>query len=245
MQKTVSNLVLILLIGVTTAHSQNISLREVQEQNFARRLQQSGAIGANQMAQLPMPPGERVNEVYMSNSWQKSIVSLYGSEEQIVGMPVKYELKTNTLEFNVSGEVKVMDVRRVKNLVLLDSVEKGHLYVNGKEYTCEAEMRTLLEVLASGKMSLYREPTYTIAKPNYNVAMNVGEKDEKIYRAENYYYAPGDGKKLTLLPTKKKAFAAVFSDKTEEVKKFMDDKNIKLSRREDLAKVFEFYNSLN
>jgi hypothetical protein len=246
MRKIVLNLVLLLSIGFSaSAQNQNITLREVQEQNFARRIQQAGGIGSNQMAHLPMPPGERVNEVYMVNSWQKSIVSLYGSEEQIVGMPAKYELKTNTIEFKVKGDVKVMDVRRIKSLVLLDSMEKGHLYVNGKDYTCQTEMRMLLEVLSSGKFSLYREPTYTIAKPNYNVAMNVGEKDERVFRAENFYYAAGEDKKLTLLPPKKKAVVAIFGDKSEAVKKFMDDNNIRLSRVEDLAKVFDFYNNLN
>src|SRR5437868_6919403 len=141
MRKLALNLTVLLLIGFSTrAQNQNITLREVQEQNFARRIQQTGGIGANQMAHLPMPPGERVNEVYMLNSWQKSIVSLYGSEDQIVGMPAKYELKTNTVEFKVNNDVKVMDVRRIKSLVLLDSVERGHLYVNGKEYTCQSEM---------------------------------------------------------------------------------------------------------
>jgi len=139
----------------------------------------------------------------------------------------------------------VLDVRRIKTLVLLDSAEKGHLFVNGKEYVSQSQMRSLLEVLSSGKFSLYREPTYSIAKPNYNVAMNVGEKDEKVFRAENYYYAPGDGKNLTLLPTKKKAITAIFGDKTEAIKKYIDDKDLRLSRQDDLAKVFDYYNSLN
>src|SRR4051812_32094960 len=103
------NLIVLSMIAIS-ANAQNITLREVQEQNFARRISTGSGMGANQIAQLPMISGEKITEVYMSNSWQKSIVSLYGSEEQIIGVPAKYELKNNTVELKVNDQVKVMDV---------------------------------------------------------------------------------------------------------------------------------------
>lgn len=60
---------------------------------------------------------------------------------------------------------------------------------------------------------------------------------------ERYYYKKG--RVLFQLPTKKKEILLHFSDKKEDLKKFMKAEKIDLKDEKDLIKLFKYYDSLN
>ena len=60
---------------------------------------------------------------------------------------------------------------------------------------------------------------------------------------ERYYYKKG--RVLFQVPTKKKEIFLHFSDKKEDLKKFMKAENINLKDEKDLIKLFKYYDSLS
>ena len=49
---------------------------------------------------------------------------------------------------------------------------------------------------------------------------------------------------MTIVPTKKKRFFSVFGDQAQAIKKFVDEKDLKVSKEQELIKIFEYFNSL-
>jgi hypothetical protein len=115
-----------------TVAAQNQTPKVVQSDAFIKRWS-TGISPNQQLPTMPPAPGTKVAEVYLDPSWKKSTVAIYGSDNVIQGYPTRYDLKANSLEFNINNEVKVLDVRRVKAMVWFDSLTNiPHNFINGK-----------------------------------------------------------------------------------------------------------------
>lgn len=239
-------LLLTLLLVQAITWAQSLTPKTVQSDWFIKRWAAGATAVGQQLPIMPAAPGIKVAEVYLDPSWKKSTVAIYGSDNLLDGYPTRYDLKANALEFNINKEVKVLEARRVKAMVWLDSLTNiPHNFINGKEYTVNGiPLNSLLEVLTEGKMTLYKEYRYWIKKPDFNPALNAGSVDERIYKEFAYYYANGVEKALVRVPEKKKAFPAIFGDKAESVKGYLKSQGLSIDKDDDLVRVFEYYNSL-
>ena len=239
-------LLLAILSTASRLSAQNLTPKVVQADAFMKRV--ASTTNNIQMGQqiptFPMSPGVKVNEVYLDATWKKSSIALYGSEKLIEGFLVRYDLRSNSLEFNIQDDIKVLDVRKVQTLIWVDSLGNiPHYFVNGKEYYVNnVPLTSLLEVVAEGKLTLYKQYAFWIKKPDYVVALDVGSRDEKIYKQDFFFF--GSDKVLTQIPAKKKAFPAVFGDQAPAIKKFIHDNDLKITVEADLARIFAYYNSL-
>ncbi len=241
MKKTIASAVF--LLGPGLLWSQNMTPKVVQADVMQKRWSVGGSPNS-QIATLPMSPGTKVAEVYLDPSWKRSSVAIYGSDQLLDGYPARYDLKANSLEFNINNEFKILDVRRVKSMVWLDSLTNiPHNFVNGKEYQVNnTPMTALLEVLVEGKLPLYKEYQFWIKKPDFNPALNVGSPDELIYKKDVFYF--GTGKALQAVPDKKKSIPAIFGDQAEAMKGYIKQQGLSVGKEGDLVKLFEYYNSL-
>lgn len=232
-----------LLLTHAYVGAQNLTPKIVQSDQLIKRWAIGDRSVGQQMVIMPPAPGTKVSEVYVDVQWKRSSVALYGNDNLLDGFPVRYDLKANSLEFNVNNEVKVLDVRKVKSMVWLDSLSNyPHNFVNGKEFTLNnIPLTTLLEVLAEGKLNLYKQFTYWIRPPDFNPALNSGSPDERIYVTEHFLY--GGDKILTEAPSKKKALPAIFGDQAAAVKNFMKERDLSASKENDLIAIFEYYNA--
>ena len=239
-------LVILFWIAAVSLHAQNLTPKIIQSDYFMRRVATTTNLVdvGQQIPTLPQSQGVRVNEVYLDSAWKKSSITLYGSEKLVEGFLVRYDLRSNSIEFRIDRQTKVLDVRRVATLIWLDSLSNlPHYFVNGKEYYIDnVPMTTLIEVLTEGKVSLYKQYSYWIKKPDYVMALDVGSRDERIYKQDFYYF--GTEKVLTQIPIKKKSFFLIFGDQAPDIKKFMHDNDLKVSRELDLLKIFDYYNSI-
>ncbi|MEM8527085.1 MAG: hypothetical protein AAGG68_20765 [Bacteroidota bacterium] len=96
------------------------------------------------------------------------------------------------------------------------------------------------ELLSYGKLNLLCafELTYTYEGSNVLTSGINGEK-KNSFRSVFFYYKKGQN--VTPLKTGKKKVLEVMGNNAE-AKLFLDAENLKLSRKEDLVKLFEFYN---
>ncbi len=239
-----SFLISALMIAQGSPCAQNLTPKIIQADNLIKRWSTGSRDVGQQIAIMPPSPGVKVNEVYLDPAWKKSSIAIYGSDKLLDGFRVRYDLRANSIEFNINNEIKVLDVKKVKSMVWLDSMTYiPHNFVNGKEYLVnKIPMTSLIEVLTEGKTSLYKRYAYWIKKPDFNPALDVGSPDELIYKENLFYY--GDEKALMPVPAKKKALQAVFGDKLAAIRAFMKERQLSLSREDDLVKIFDYFNSL-
>lgn len=237
-------LIFCVLLGAQSLGAQNQTPKVVQADGLIKRWSTGDRSVGQQIVTMPAAPGIKVAEVYLSPEWKRSSVAVYGNDNLLDGFPVRYDLKANSLEFNINNEIKVLDVRRVKSMVWLDSLTHiPHNFVNGKEYMVNnIPMTALLEVLVEGKLGLYKEYQYWIKKPDFNPALNVGSPDERIYKKSVFYF--GTEKVLQAVPEKKKAVPAIFGDQKEAMKAYVKKQKLSVGKEDDLVKLFEYYNSL-
>ena len=237
-----SSLAILLLIHASLG-AQNLTPKIVQGDQLIKSWAAGDRSVGQRMVIMPPAPGTKVSEVYVDTHWKRSRVALYGNDNLIDGFPVKYDLRANSLEFIVDKEVKVLDVRKVKSMIWLDSLSNyPHNFVNGKEFTLnQVPLTTLLEVLAEGKLNLYKQFTYWIRPPDFNPALNSGSPDERIFITEHFLYSAD--KMLSEVPSKKKALPAIFGDQAAAVKNFMKERDLSASKENDLIAIFEFYNA--
>ncbi|NAS12044.1 hypothetical protein [Poritiphilus flavus] len=59
-------------------------------------------------------------------------------------------------------------------------------------------------------------------------------------KPEFYFSTANDPKELTLIPQKTNGFLKLFPEKSQELKKFIKSKKLKLNRKEDLMSIFEY-----
>lgn len=237
---------MILLLAPGATWCQSLTPKVVQSDWFIRRWAAGATAVGQQLPTMPPAPGVKVAEVYLDPSWKISSVALYDFDNLMEGYPTRYDLKANALEFYIKTEVKVLDARRVKTMVWVDSLTNiPHSFINGKEYKVnDVPLTSLLEVLTEGKMTLYKEYRYWIKKPDFNPALNVGSVDERIYKEFAYYYAFGTEKVLVRVPDKKKAFPAIFGDRSEAIRTYLKSQGLSIEKDDDLVRVFDYYNSL-
>lgn len=246
LRKTLLSLVMV--VSACAAIAQNMTPKNIQSDAFMRRVASTNPRNlidvGQQIPVFPVAPGTKVSEVYVDNAWKVSSITIYGSEKPVEGYKVRYDLLANAVEFWMSGEIKVLDAKKVKTMIWLDSLTNiPHYFVNGKDFTLDHVPSTsLLELVSDGKLNLYKQYTYWIKRADYNPALNVGSVDEKIYLKANYYY--GAASDLALVPMKKKEFPLIFGDKADAIKAFMKEHSLSATKEDELARVFNHYNAL-
>ncbi len=192
---------------------------------------------------LPMEPGTVVGDVYLAKSWNTATILLTDSEKTIEGYPVRYNIQDINLEINTQNGIKVLDSKRVKSMVWIDSLTRQpHYFVNASSYKEEgAPLSGLVEVLVDGEVPLLSKFYLEIVKPTYNVAMGSGSKDTKIYKRKVAYCLSAGS--LIKIKTKKDVLA-VSEKHSAEIASYISDNHLKANDQADLIQIFTKLNEL-
>ncbi len=191
---------------------------------------------------VPMPPGKVIGDNYLDKKWNKATILLYQSETLIEGYPVKYDIKSNLIEIGTKSGIKVLDVKKIKNIVWIDSLTTLPKYfVNSAEYNVAGvKQEGLLEVLADGDMPLFKVTEILVKKPTYNAALDVGTRDTKILHEQVMYYARGG--ELIRVKNKSDVLTAA-GDKAPEIEKYIKANKLSIKSEIGLKRIFEQLNS--
>jgi len=189
---------------------------------------------------LPAPPGEVKGDVYLDEQWNIGNVML---ETGVVleRYNLRYDLKSQMLEIQTSMAVKLLDCKMLKTVVWKDAVAT-RFFVNASGYKLDGvPLVGILEVLSDGKKPLMRRSTVHVKRPDYVPALDVGSRDATIYKKTDLFWTV-DGN-LTEVKGKK-AILAALSDKSAEVEAYIDKNKLGTKKDEEIARIFDFYNSL-
>jgi len=201
-----------------------------------------GLSGGDMLYGIPMEPGKVIGDNYLDKKWNRANILLYQSETMIEGYPVKYDVKNDLLEIKSATGIKVLEGRKIKNLVWIDSLTtQPHYFVNGGEYRFEGtKSMGLMEVLVDGELPLMKRAEVNVKKANYNPALDVGSKDMKIYIKEIFLYASNG--ELVKIKSKESILKAA-GTRSAEVESFIKVNKLNTNKQPDLIRVFEYINS--
>lgn len=236
-------LVLLLILTQFEVFGQWAIPAQMRAENTLDRLSDKGGLSNSDILYgVPLPPGNVIGDNYLDKKWNKANILLYQSETVIEGYPVKYDVKSDLIEIKTNAGIKILDVKKVKNIVWVDSITSApHYFVNAGEFKKEGvPSKGLLEVLVDGTLPLVKKTELFVKKPTYNAALDVGTRDTKIYLKEIIYYAI-EGE-MVKVKGKKDVLAAA-GDRANEIESYIKSNKLNMNKEVDLIKVFEFLNS--
>jgi hypothetical protein len=193
--------------------------------------------------------GDVVGDPYLDSAWQKGNIKLLrkigppGREgDSISNVSLRLDLWANELEIKVDNEKDIRVVGADMIALFTFNTPSERVFVNTKGFNCEDELKGFIEIIEAGRLSLLAYTKLNIIKPTYNEAMNTGSKDTKISKNNQFYYLKG----LTLyrLGSTKKKLLEAMPDRADDIEKFLKTNDLSLKNREDLGKIFAYYNSL-
>jgi hypothetical protein len=195
------------------------------------------------------PKGSLVGDPYLDSAWQQGSIKLFqkigppGREgDSIANVPIRLDLQNNELEvrINASNEVRVVSGHQIRFFTIEGNERR--IFMNTKQFRSEDNLAGFVELVKAGRLSLVEYIKLNIIKPSYNEALGTGNKDTKITKSNQYYAVKGNT--LFHIGTSKKKLLEALADRADDVEKFIKTNNISLKSREDMGKVFAYYNTL-
>ncbi len=234
--------ILLVLFFQTFAFGQWAIPANMRASNTLTSISETGVTAGSTLYGLPGSPGEVIGDYYLNKRWNKASILLYQSETMIEGYPVKYDIKNDLIEIKTTAGIKVLDVRKIKNLVWTDSMAIAPQYfVNAHEFKKGKTIYSgLLEVMVDGPLPLLKRTELDVREPNYVPALDVGSKDTKILQKSVILYSKGG--ELIQIKNKKDVLEAS-GDLSKEVEDYIKKNKLNLSKDAGMRRAFEFINS--
>lgn len=164
---------------------------------------------------------------------------IYFGESARTKVPVRYNIYQDLIEYQQNGKALVVDpstkIKKVQMGDITFIVEK--LNVGGKT------KYGFLNLLDSGKVTLYSKKMMRYQEPLKGRALDGGDVPAKFSRMQDeYFYKIGTGE-LKEVGNLKELIAGL-PDKQDEIKQYVKQEKISPKKEEELRKLIQYYNSL-
>ncbi len=236
----------ILLLQTSSLEAQETTQTTKDLFNFGgAQIKSNTVMGASEIAGTG---GKVIGTQLLDTTWQQATIKLYqrigppGREtDSIPSVAVRYDIYNNDFEVMVSPK----DIRGLLGSSVRYFVLRGilpRLFISLREFRSEDNISGFVEVLTSGRASLLQHTQLSVSKPTYNVALSTGSKDTRINKNLTFYYSRN--RTIVKLGTSKKRVIEALGDRADDIEKWLKTQDLDLKKATDLAKVFEYYNSL-
>jgi hypothetical protein len=173
---------------------------------------------------------------YLDDNFVESVVSSNASNQS--GLLMRYNIFEDNMEVQQSGVVFILDPDMRINKVVIGKTP----FVVGKfEYKGKPH-KGFLELLDSGKVSLFAKKIVEHKEREEPTPLKYQGAPERFVRNQDIFYYRIDTGELIKID-KMKNFPETLSEKKEEISSFIKKEKIS-KNREDLIKLFNYYNSL-
>ena len=216
---------------------QNVNMLFAQDVNVIEQTINPAGI----IDELPMPPPSLEGNVYLLEDWDKGTVDMKNGQSINEGLYVNYDLQNDLLELKFADKVKVCTPMLLKKFTTENKYGNIKYYENISNY--DKSKLGILEIVYSKGSSIFAiQPYVFIQKPNYVPTMDVGNKNNKVFRKANYYLIK-DG---NLIPFKnsKKGIKNLTGSNYSEVEKYIKKLSINLKEEAELSKLMRYYINL-
>ncbi|MFY7911516.1 MAG: hypothetical protein ACOVO2_18290 [Emticicia sp.] len=196
---------------------------------------------------------EVLGTYYLDPNWSVATVRFYPRTlstptgtvklDSLTDVQIKIVLYGNEVEFNTPEGVKIISGSLIKSFTLQQPNQEYHHFISTSEFVDNFDKikPSFLEVLADGKLKLLEYTKVTIQKPDYVEAFNTGSKDIKINKEKQLFV--NQGNEIIKLRINRKSILALMADKQNEIEAFVKQNNLFVKDRQDLIKIFKFYNA--
>lgn len=229
-----------------TAQPMNTVPQNIRAANTLDNL--SGASGlsiSDNFFGIPLEPGRVRGSAYLHPEWKRTTFLLYDAEKMVEGFPARYEIDQDQFEIKTSGSVKVLSGKKVRSFVWIDTLaHTPHYFVNGRDFKNpeNVPLSGFFEVLIEGPLTLVSKTKATMIKPSYNHAFDMGNRDARIVKKDNFFYLK-DGV-VGELPSSRKKLLPLFGAHASGVNSFIKVNALRLDDAAHLRAIFEHYNTL-
>lgn len=227
------------------------------QQIFPSSLIAQDSLAANQAGQMPgghsglflmnkKVASKTVGTTYLDDNWNQGHIQLVGGQV-VENFPLKYDIKNNVIEVKSDSEIKVCPSNIVSNFYWRNKeTSKIVQFVNCQDYKIRSggPLVGFFEVVSDPNQlhKLFVKTNLVTIKPDYNVALSVGDRDTKIVKKEQYYLSNNDT--VQLITKNKKKSLALFSVNEPLVTLFIKKNKLKFTKKEDLIRILAYYNTL-
>ncbi|SOD81516.1 hypothetical protein [Spirosoma fluviale] len=196
------------------------------------------------------PAGTLLGTPYLDTTWQAGNVKFYNkvgmslTTDSLAGVPVRLDLMANEVDVKAGAtSIKAVKASAVRYVDMNNAYGSVSRFINVQEFQSEGQSLTgFFEQIVAGKLGLLMHPAVYIQKGNYNVAMNVGSKDDQLLKKMDWYVARG--KQVMKFSPGKKAVLELMADKKDQIDAFLKNKKPDLKSRDGLFTTFAYYNTL-
>lgn len=196
------------------------------------------------------PAGSLLGSPYLDTTWQAGNVKFYNklgmslTTDSLAGVPVRLDLLANEVDVRAGANtIKAVKATAVRYVDMNNAYGSVSRFINVQEFQLEEPSLTgFFDQVVAGKLGLLMHPSVRIQKGTYNVAMNVGSKDDVLIKKMDWYAARG--KQAVKFSPGKKAILDLMADKKDLVEAYLKQEKPDLKTREGLLAVFLMYNKL-
>ena len=151
--------------------------------------------------------GEVQGDIYLDTIWRTAEVWFYPSvvrrydpnaSDSIAGYQVRLDLLNHFVEFYLEEKASVVDAGAIRRIELVDPAYGPTAFVNTQQYRADQEkLPGFFRLIAEGgPLEVVQYNRLQVKKPTYNVALDVGSKNLKVFKKQEYYYRLGSSKGL-------------------------------------------------
>ena len=186
---------------------------------------------------FPLKKGETSGDYYLNEHWYEGDI-IMNSNKIVSSKPLKIDLQNSAVEVKFDNEVRFMYLKELDTISWFNAVSaKQNIFVNSRKYGVVNP--PIVEVLFdSEEMKLLAHTKTTLIKANYNAALDVGEKSDKIIKERTVYFTKSNNE-IDELPKSKKSFLAIFDDHSNRAKDLIKSKNLDFKNEEDLITLLD------
>ena len=141
------------------------------------------------VTQIPMAPAGLEGNSYLFDQWLPSSLD-FGSLGKADGLYIRYDLMNSLFEVRLQNQVRLVNNGYVHAFSVTDTTGIVHQFMNCSSFAFPgAPVVGFFEILSDGKYRLLLYTKAVIIKSNYVMALDMGYKNDKISKQENFFIA--------------------------------------------------------
>jgi hypothetical protein len=194
---------------------------------------------------MSLKPLEKKGSIYLNDEWFTASIFLKKgvfAVDKIEDIQIKLDLTTNTIEVNTHEGIKVLSHAKVDRFEWFNpAINAVEVYTNCSDYTLNGTRFDHFCTIYGNKLKLVKHSYVEVQKADYNVALDVGSKEDRYIKRSKFYLL----KEEQLFECTKKSLYSMMSDKEDEMKQFVRKNRLSFSEEADLKFIIDHYNSIS
>lgn len=162
----------------------------------------------------------------------------------VENLPMRYDIMRNRMEVIFKDEVRLLYASKIDSFYWFDTSGSGKSkFIRCSEFIQLPEsMKGFLEIITEGALNLGSYTYLKVYPATSSVALSGSHRKHNIFKKEDFFII--ENQRLQLFPKKRKLALELMTDHRKEVQEFIREKGLLFSRKDDLIKILDYYNSL-